>query len=52
MFQGRGNRHKGKDHLSPPGSSINRLSDSDMSEFDFDDGMGVVTVPGKIHLIY
>ena len=27
-----------KDHLSPP-SSVARLSDSDMSEFDLDDGM-------------
>ena len=33
-----------KDHLSPP-SSVTRLSDSDMSEFDLDDGMG--SVAGK-----
>ena len=29
------------DHLSPPGS-IPRLSDSDMSEFDFDDALGAL----------
>ncbi|RUS73733.1 hypothetical protein EGW08_018513, partial [Elysia chlorotica] len=35
-----------KDHLSPP-VSTRGLSDSDMSELDFDDGVGVMPVVGR-----